>query len=1121
VRIAHTWIKRAEVKRRQFQADAAKLQDRNVIPKAAKEWLDSFCEQRSQDSFADDEYLIRRHAIDGWDKVVQAWAALGNNATRKDRIEAARLIQSNLDDNDKFGDIQLFAGFGDDDAGEPRRCLADDDARVVWQNTVGKPDPQILRAYSAATVAQHNQRRFKVPAYRHPDPLRHPVFVDYGNSRWGINWSALKATHDRAALTRKLATAKDKSRARIEQQLATVPDARDLHGVALDLWTGQVVEPVPLRWSGKRLWKDLDLQHFGESAAAAVTRADRMGRAVTGQSAGVVEIAEVFGQKDWNGRLQVARHELDRLAELVYGKHAEPDFAKLDALMTEACPPKARKQWEHLNWFLTTSAKLKPQGPWLDYVNTLPDGIEYKSGRKGAYLDYAANKDRRGRARLQLARLPGLRVLSLDLGHRYAAACAVWETLSKQQMDDACAARNHPSPGADDLYLHLQRESEKLQKSGPRKGRPVTETTIYRRIGPDVLPDGTVHPSPWARLDRQFLIKLQGEVKPARFASVEEFAVLNGLREFVGLPADSATPLDRRPGCVGLRIDELQAEVVLVAKRGLRRLGDMARVAHMLTATTKPLAGGQTSEPLTPEQRIDYVTDGLVVWHELAQSMEYRDEWAMRQWNEWVIGKLEGPQRPDVSEDEDRSERKKRIKNLRESLSKVAKRLADPQSADCRELNRIWTGKWCERSDAWRRQLRSIRKLILPRIGRRPKGSDAAAFSAWKRNAKRSRQTGGLSVRRLGTIRELYQVLKAFRMRPAPENLRKNVPAAGDESLANFGRRILNQLGRKREQRIKQLASRIIEAALGVGSENRKHWAGRKRPTDRIDNQRFAPCHAVVVENLENYRPEETRLRRENRQLMKWAARNVRKHIVEGCQLYGLHFVEVSPSYTSRQDSRTGAPGARCVDVTVSEFCSRFQRDLSRAVEDARPSALQRYLLELSGQHCVREGAKVSAKPGHEAIVVRVPRRGGELFVPAVGRRSDDGQRGPAGLQADLNAAANIGLKALLDPDWPGAWWFVLVDASNGTPDAEKVKGCPLWAEARSLLQLVNASEASRRPRGKTARTAIYAWNPLHWSSRQGGEDGRWTATGDYWARVESVVTELLSSQQMFARTPW
>src|SRR2546427_5507772 len=102
-----------------------------------------------------------------------------------------------------------------------------------------------------------------------------------------------------------------------------------------------------------------------------------------------------------------------------------------------------------------------------------------------------------------------------------------------------------------------------------------------------------------------------------------------------------------------------------------------------------------------------------------------------------------------------------------------------------------------------------------------------------------------------------------------------------------------------RANRLNQLASRIVEAALGVGSENReKHWSvnpeaknGNKtlRPRERINDPRFAVCQAVVIEDLSGYETKETRLRRENRMLAGWSKAEFRKFLSECCQLHGLH----------------------------------------------------------------------------------------------------------------------------------------------------------------------------------------------------------------------------------------
>ncbi len=480
------------------------------------------------------------------------------------------------------------------------------------------------------------------------------------------------------------------------------------------------------------------------------------------------------------------------MADIVYGKQdgkrLEPDFGRLSQAL-EA--PRARKMWQRLNWFLTTSLKLVPNGPWFDYVAAgLPDGIQFKRGRSGSYLDYPANKGRKGRARLQLARLPGLRVLSLTLGYRCAAACAVWQTVARDQIDAACRDADEVKWGQNGLYLHIRSRTDNIQKSGRNKGQPVVKTVVYRRIGPDRLPDGTIHPAPWARLERQFLIKLQGEDRAARRAKADEIASVNGFRAFLGLSDLTETP----------HIDDLHRNTVRWAQLGLRRLGNLARIAYMTTAQQKPLSGGRMSDPMTPQQRTEYVLDALVSREKLAASNIYRDDWARQQWDLWVVERLGGPQLVELDEEVPRARGEKRKDASRELLRCVAQQLVDPASDLALELHQLWTEQWQLRSDLWRQQLRWLRQFVLPRSKHR---SDHSA---------RIRRLGGLSMQRLQTIHDLYQVLKAFRMRPEPDDLRKNIPALGDESMANFGRRILNQLERLRKQRIKQLASRVIEA---------------------------------------------------------------------------------------------------------------------------------------------------------------------------------------------------------------------------------------------------------------------------------------------------------------------
>lgn len=169
---------------------------------------------------------------------------------------------------------------------------------------------------------------------------------------------------------------------------------------------------------------------------------------------------------------------------------------------------------------------------------------------------------------------------------------------------------------------------------------------------------------------------------------------------------------------------------------------------------------------------------------------------------------------------------------------------------------------------------------------------------------------------------------------------------------------------------------------------------------------------------------------------MAWASSKVKKYLAETCQLNGLHLREVQASYTSRQDSRTGAPGVRCQDVPVLDFMTRrwWQKTVKQAQEKRKKdqgTARERYIVDLA-EKC----ATMSEEEQKNALPLRIPVKGGDLFVSANPKSS-----AAKGLQADLNAAANIGLRALIDPDWPGKWWYVPCDTKEFKPIADKVKG--------------------------------------------------------------------------------
>jgi len=1080
VSLAHTWIKRAEAERAKFEEDAKKI---DQVPKAAREWLDQFCLKRSEASGALEPYRIRRRAVDGWKEVVAAWSK-PDCKTAEDRIAAARALQDDPE-IDKFGDIQLF------------EALAEDEAVCVWHrdgDAAKPPDPQLLIDYALAAEAEFKKRRFKVPAYRHPDALLHPVFCDFGRSRWEIRFDVHKNVQ--TPFPRKILMVARPSVTDVHKNVQT-PFPRALR---LTLWTGSEMKQVPLCWQSKRLARDLDLGNNARNAGASeVTRADRLGRAASNVTKNdEVKIAGLFEEEDWNGRLQAPRRQLETIARYIE-KHGWDQ--------------KAETMRDGVQWLVSFSARLQPHGPWCMYAKNSGLGLKHDPQYRPHVEE---NKKRKGHARLILCRLPGLRVLSVDLGHRYAAACAVWEALSaeafKKDIDGKIILRGGTDKDA--LYCHTE------HKANGKK-----HVTVYRRIGADTLPGGTPHPAPWARLDRQFLIKLQGEEEEVREASNEEIWAVHKMEAALGrrtplidrliasgwgstekqkarieafkklgwTPAQTPQPTSEsaEDGETGvyrpsLSVDELMFSAIRTMRLALKRHGDRARIAAHLMTDEKTKPGG-IKEKLDENGRIDLLLDALVMWNDLFSSREWRDDKAKRLWDE-RISSLSGYRAPEeIGEDTAGSDRKPKQKENREKFHDAAKALAEDATLR-KEIHDAWKIRWEEDDGLWKKQLRWFKDWILPR------GKATADPGI--------RKIGGLSLARLATLTEFRRKVQVgFFTRFRPDGTRA-------DTKEGFGQKALHALEHLREQRVKQLASRIAEAALGIGSENKQHWEGGKRPRQRT----FPPCHAVVIEDLTHYRPEETRTRRENRQLMTWSSSKVKKYLFEACQLHGLHLREVPASYTSRQDSRTGAPGIRCQDVPIREFMRSplWRRQVEQAeakLAEDKGDARDRFLCNLNQiwkDKTLAEWEKAGA--------VRVPLNGGEVFVSA-----DPVSPAAKGLQADLNAAANIGLRALTDPDWPGKWWYVPCDPASFKPIQDKVEGSAAVEPDQALRQPAqehrsdaSAKKTRRKMGAGKSKEVVNLWRDISSSPLKFGE---WREYGAYQNEVQCRVISILKKQ--------
>jgi hypothetical protein len=995
----HSWIRRAEAAR-----DAAAERERKGAarftaagPREAMTWLDGYLDERGRRQGAVEPIRIRREAISGWEAVVAEWSRK-ECVTALDRIEAIGKLQ---DGAEKFGDASLF------------KELAADQAICVWRDSTnsGAPDPTLLSDYVAWKQAEYDARRFKVPRYCHPDPLDHPVFGEFGASYLPIRfgWQAAPASTDLATVTRvSLLLLKAESGAQLERDI---------------------------RWQSRRLLHDLG---FGATREAEISRATRLGHAAIGESPtsdNAARPAALFGSdpKPWNARLQARREELAKVAWLERQVRDSRKRTSGPRAGTAYSQDDVRAARERIRWFLTFSPDLVRTGPWLRYVEReevrrvlSADDAPVRYNRKRKTWTVPTGKEAPGWiVRPGLGVLPGVRVMGVDLGHRHGATCAVWQQVSSDDVAAAAREANLSPPGPEVVSFRCREGT-----SDGGHGRQL----LFRRVGD----------SQWARLERRFAIRLPGEEREPRRLFDWELAWIFEFIEGLGyaFPRDEdESPEQARERWLAERhvrsnVARARIEILRIAERALRRHGDLVRIAHAMTSPALPGAGG-TLRPVTEEDRVAHVTRAMALWDGLVQSDRWKPSDAIIElWRSKIVETCPGLSEWVKIDDEASPQERKAARAKRESLHQEIAQVLAPDERLRHTIASTFFEAWRAEDAKWKIRLRALADWIAR--GRRPtRGPDGKPQPM---TTAERRFVGGLSIDRIDSLERLSRLQRAFSQRP-DETTVFHMSKRGDTPA----RAVRDKMERLREDRLKKLANAIAMSALGlVGTEADKRARIEKA---HHAGPRFAPVEAIAIESLRHYRPDAARGREENRRLMAWSARELAKRLGEACDLHGLLLVEVTPSFTSRLCSHCGGPGIRCEDLQ-RKYLDRYpywRRERARALKRAESErdALQAWLAGINPKELPEE-------------TIRIPKPGASVFVCAndtcdLGRRGDKG--GPAGLQADLNAAANIALRAMMDGRAETSW--VYLPSQDGRPAlaAESLRKAP---EALRSIVLVS-----------------------------------------------------------------
>lgn len=640
-------------------------------------------------------------------------------------------------------------------------------------------------------------------------------------------------------------------------------------------------------------------------------------------------------------------------------------------------------------------------------------------------------------SKLRYSRIPELTFMGVDLGHRKAASCSVWKTCSTEEIEQLCIEAGCETPGENTLHLTLYCANRRINA---------------RRIGADTLPSGEQHPAPWAILQREFVIELPGaKEEEQRTATKNELS-------FLASPyATSIEPRSTKTKKGMYRTtSEAQYAAVDAIRRDVKQHASMASFIHLIRSEKITRPGG---------------AEILLSSDELVNTVEKRLEKEL---------------------DSKYAEPAQWIKNLpcSNNPSACAHILCtEKEYIDALEK------QWEEDDESIRRALRTLRNWIF-------KGVEPYSDSR-----KACNGVGGLSLNRIATMQMAYQLVRSFSMRPFPTDARRSIAMAERGELAELGRRMSTHINTMREQLAKHIASRIVEAALGLGGSQN----AREKRNTCIPGDRFQPCDLIVIENLTNYRPEQTRSRVENRRIMQWASARVGEMLRDECEIYGIALYETPAAYTSRQDSRTGLPGFRFKEVPVSAFVDEkgycratIDKALSSDCENERRfygELLKRWDKEkgewdepLRSEKTIwtmKHGAWVSKngrllKKGMAPQPIPIVANGAELFMAST-------DEGVLKIQADINAAGNIALRGVTDPDWAGSWWRVNIQAKSGA--VEKNHRGSLAFDGTTI-----------NPEGKAPHEGmIGAWSTVG-ATPLNDEKRKWSTYQKYWDDQRSKI---------------
>lgn len=292
-------------------------------------------------------------------------------------------------------------------------------------------------------------------------------------------------------------------------------------------------------------------------------------------------------------------------------------------------------------------------------------------------------------------------------------------------------------------------------------------------------------------------------------------------------------------------------------------------------------------------------------------------------------------------------------------------------------------------------------------------------------------------IEQIEILRRVLQSLNQIQRRTIGELVKrqKRGQDGGIPRLPDCCPDLLDKIAELKEQRVNQLAHQILAEALGVrlrregpvkGDDARAssdiHGEYERIPC-RLDPSGYRrPVDFIVIEDLKYYDTAVMRSRRENTRLMRWCRRHFRDKLKQLCEVFGIPVVETNPADTSKFCSRSGVAGFRAVEVgpgfehdfVWNKALKKLEKHDAKLdpVEKAHCEAVRRLVQQVAEAQTI---PKQDGTPSGKPRTLLAPLGSGNVFVPVVGALGGSVVP-PAVVQADINAAINLGLRAIAEP---------------------------------------------------------------------------------------------------------